>query len=110
MASVAPAPNSSRPKGFDLILVARSKAPPDDVAFTLREEHGVHVSVHAADLTEPEAVATQLETTGALPIGLVVAAAGYGSTGRFVDQPLESELAMIDLNCRAAVALAHRFG
>ena len=97
-------------QGFDLILVARSKALLDDLAFTLREAHGVHVRVHAADLTEPEAVTTLLETTDALPVGLVVAAAGYGSTGRFVDQPLESELAMIDLNCRAVTALAHRFG
>ncbi|MFN4062289.1 MAG: SDR family NAD(P)-dependent oxidoreductase [Paracoccus hibiscisoli] len=97
-------------QGFDLILVARSRALLDDLAFTLREEHGVHVRVHAPDLTDPEAVTTLLETTDALPIGLVVAAAGYGSTGRFVDQPLESELAMIDLNCRAVTALAHRFG
>ena len=44
-----------------------------------------------------------------LDVGLLVAAAGFGTSGPFVDCPLDSELAMIDLNCRAVAASSHLF-
>lgn len=51
-----------------------------------------------------------VERTTALDIGLLVASAGFGTSGPFVDSDLESELEMIDVNCRAVAALGHHFG
>jgi short-subunit dehydrogenase len=50
------------------------------------------------------------ESTAGLPVGLLVAAAGFGTSGSFVEADLDEELELIDLNCRAVAALAHRFG
>ncbi len=42
-----------------------------------------------------------------LPIDLVINNAGFGAGGRFVDVPLDEQLAEIDLNVSALVALSH---
>ena len=40
-------------------------------------------------------------------MGLVVAAAGFGSIGPFLDLPVDVETNMVDVNCRAVVQLTH---
>lgn len=94
-------------EGFDLVLVARRRDVLDALAEDLSARHGIAVQVIAADLAAPEAVADLLAHTAAQPIGLLVAAAGYGSAGPFLDLPPASEAAMVDLNCRSVVALTH---
>jgi len=44
-----------------------------------------------------------------LDVGTFVAAAGFGTSGSFIRNEISTELEMIDLNCRAMVALAHCF-
>jgi short-subunit dehydrogenase len=44
-----------------------------------------------------------------MDVGLVIAGAGYGLAGRFLDNSLADELDMIDVNCRAVAELVHRF-
>lgn len=43
-------------------------------------------------------------------VGLLIASAGFGTSGPFVDGRLDEELGMIDVNCRAVAALSHAFG
>ena len=43
-------------------------------------------------------------------VGLLIASAGFGTSGPFVDARLDEELRMIDVNCRAVAALSHAFG
>jgi short-subunit dehydrogenase len=50
-----------------------------------------------------------LRETEGEAIGLLVAAAGFGSSGAFADLSVETELNMVDVNCRAVVALASAF-
>ena len=96
--------------GLDVVLVARRRAALEELARELRRAHGVEARVLAADLAHPAGVDAVLEGTRALDVGLLVAAAGYGTSGRFVGLPLDAELAMIDVNCRAVTALSHAFG
>lgn len=63
-----------------------------------------------ADLADEAAVASLVDATQALDVGLLVAAAGYGTSGPLMDAPLERELNMLDVNCRAVLALSHAFG
>jgi short-subunit dehydrogenase len=70
----------------------------------------VQVKVVAADLSTAAGVRAVLDETRALDVGLLVAAAGFGTSGRFLDGAIEEELGMIDVNCRAVAALAHQFG
>jgi hypothetical protein len=97
-------------QGFDLILVARREAVLQDQAAELRRVHGIKVDVMATDLSDPAAIAALLERTATAPIGLLVASAGFGSLGPFLSQDAASEVNMVDVNCRAVVALTHGIG
>ncbi|PWK59149.1 SDR family NAD(P)-dependent oxidoreductase [Roseicyclus mahoneyensis] len=97
-------------QGFDLILVARREAALQDLALDLGERFGVRVTVVALDLSQAGAVSDLLTRPETAQIGLVVAAAGYGSIGTFLQQDLAQEAGMVDLNCRSVVELVHGTG
>jgi hypothetical protein len=96
--------------GIDLVLVARRGDVLAALAAELGRTHGTKTRVLALDLAQPGEVVELGHATSDLDIGLLVAAAGFGTSGRFVDAPLVEELAMLDVNCRAVAALAHEFG
>jgi short-subunit dehydrogenase len=96
--------------GLNLIVAARRSQPLEELAEEARRLHGVKVQVLAADLSRPEGAAEVVAQAAGLPVGLLVAAAGYGTSGSFVDGDLDEELQLIDVNCRAVAALAHHFG
>jgi short-subunit dehydrogenase len=50
-----------------------------------------------------------LDACEGVDIGLVVAAAGFGTSGRFAETSLADELDMLEVNCRAVLVLAHHF-
>jgi uncharacterized protein len=90
----------------DVILVARSEGKLHEVAAGLQREHGINADVVVADLAEPgaprEIVSTVVEK--GIAIGALVNNAGYGLTGPFAENDLETELHMIQVN---VVALTH---
>lgn len=96
--------------GVNLVLVARR----GDVLAALGQElaaaHGVETVVVAVDLAQSAGVAALLARTAELDVGLLVAAAGFGTAGPFLDNDLAVELDMLDVNCRAVAALGHPFG
>lgn len=96
--------------GLDLVLVARRGAVLQDLATDLEAVRGIRARVIVADLSQAGAVDGVLDQTEGLPIGLVVAAAGFGSIGPFVEQEGAGEAGMVDLNCRSVVELSHGFG
>lgn len=97
-------------RGYDLVLVARRREVLAALAADLQRRHGIEAQVVAADLGDPQAVRAVLAQTEAIDVGLFVAAAGFGASGPFIEQPLEPELDMIDVNCRAVAAMTHAFG
>jgi short-subunit dehydrogenase len=96
--------------GLNVVLVARRAEVLEQLGNELRSSFGVDVLVLPADLARPATVDAIAGSTAALDVGLLVAAAGFGTSGRFVDSQIASELEMIDVNCRAVAALAHHFG
>ncbi|ATC25342.1 SDR family oxidoreductase [Caulobacter vibrioides] len=96
-------------RGYNLILVARREDRLRALADAVQSKHGVQARVIAADLGRAEDVERVIAATAAEDVGLLVAAAGFGTSGAFVEQPIEPELDMIDVNCRAVVALTHAF-
>lgn len=97
-------------RGIDLALVARRRARLDVLASELTAAHGTSAHVLAADLGRTDEVERVISETRHLDIGLLVAAAGFGTSGAFLDSPIEAELEMVDVNCRAVVALTHAIG
>lgn len=96
--------------GFDLILVARRASLLQDLGQEIGTRCGVAVRICAMDLSDPTKVPELMRLTEGLPVGLVVAAAGFGSIGPFLEQDMETEINMVDLNCRCVVELSYGFG
>ncbi len=97
-------------EGLHLVLVARRRAALDSLAAELRTAHGVQCRVLAADLSDLAATGVLADATADLDVGLLVAAAGFGTSGPLLDAALADEAGMADLNCRAVMAQAWHFG
>lgn len=96
--------------GLNLVLVARGRAALDALAGTLRKQHGVAVRVRAADLGAVSEVEAVVADGADLDVGLLVAAAGFGTSGPFLQADAADECAMLDVNCRALLLLSRGFG
>jgi uncharacterized protein len=96
-------------QGFGVVLVARRAAALEDLARSLGARHGVATRVLAADLSFPNEAARIERGTRDIDVGLLFAAAGFGTSGSFFEAEIESELNMIDVNCRALVQSTHAF-
>jgi short-subunit dehydrogenase len=95
--------------GVNIMLVARRGAVLTDVAQDLEAKFSMKTVVVAADLAMPAGVDEVVDRTRGLDVGLLVASAGFGTSGPFVGAALSEELEMIDVNCRAVAALSHHF-
>jgi short-subunit dehydrogenase len=97
-------------QGFNLILVARREGVLRELAQELAGKHGISVDIIAADVSDRGATSLILGQTQDRPVGLLVAAAGFGSIGAFLDLDVGQESNMVDVNCRAVVELTHGIG
>lgn len=96
--------------GLNLILVARRESLLTQLAKDLSAQHGVAVRVLAADLSQQEAVSKVAADTRDIDVGLFVAAAGFGTSGKFLEASAEQELDMLNVNCRALMLQSLHFG
>ena len=96
--------------GVHVVLVARRREALVALAAELGARHGVDTLAVAADLGGAAGTAAVVDTTRDLDVGLLVAAAGFGTSGPFVDGALADELEMLQVNCAATVTLSHHFG
>ncbi|MEU4016060.1 SDR family oxidoreductase [Microbacterium sp. NPDC028030] len=93
----------------DLILVARSAGPLEELAAELRREHGVAVEVLPADLTEVgdvEKVAARLRDVSD-PVDLLVNNAGFGLPLQFADNDIDDEVRHLRVHVEASMRLMH---
>lgn len=97
-------------KGFGLVLVARGEAMLKEVAADLSRLSGIETRVVPADLGSDAGIAAVDAATSQLDVGLLVAAAGFGTSGPFLSSDVATELDMIAVNCRAVASLSHSFG
>lgn len=99
--------------GLNLVLVARRREMLEALSNELYVRHGIQVRVIDADLTHDATLDAIALVTEDLDLGLLVAAAGLGTSGRFIDAKFEREAAVLAVNCRAVLGLslhfAHRF-
>ncbi len=95
----------------NLVLAARSENKLHELCDELMIEHQITAHYVALDLTAPEAEARLFAETekAGFEIDWLINNAGFGSMGDFSELKIESELAMINLNIAALVALTHRY-
>ena len=81
------------------MLVARREPALASLATELTQAHGVQCRVLSADLSDLEAVHRVADATLDLDVGLLVAAAGFGTSGPLLDSEPGAETQIGDLNC-----------
>ncbi|CAN5280714.1 SDR family oxidoreductase [soil metagenome] len=96
-------------RGLHLVLVARRANRLQHVADACRQQFGVDVRVLPVDLAARPAVRSLLDATADIDVGLLVAAAGFGTSGRFLDLDEVDELGMVEVNCHAVLAMTKAF-
>ncbi|MBC5823541.1 MAG: SDR family NAD(P)-dependent oxidoreductase [Candidatus Eremiobacteraeota bacterium] len=95
--------------GLNLVVVARNRETLETLSNDLRARHEVDVRLIAADLAHDDALDAIARATEDLDVGLLVAAAGFGTSGRFVDAQFEREADVLAVNCRAVLGLSLHF-
>lgn len=98
-------------RGLDVVLLARRTEVLDELARSIRSDHGVRTAVITADLTDPEIGVVVERGLDGREVGLLVLNAGavHGAS-HFLDRSLDDVLQLVDLNCRAPVTLVHLLG
>jgi uncharacterized protein len=95
--------------GFNLILNARNEAALTKLAAQFQAQHQTRFRIVAADMADPAAIQRLFDATTDLPVGLLIASAGFGTSGLFINGTLADELAMVRVNCEGLLAVTHHF-
>jgi short-subunit dehydrogenase len=98
-------------EGMDVALVARRRDRLDALASAIEQEHKVRAVSIPVDLSAHDAaeqVQAQVEAAG-MAISMLINNAGFGSHARYHETSPAWHLQMVDVNCRAPVALTNVF-
>jgi short-subunit dehydrogenase len=98
-------------RGLNVVLLSRRQAVLDEVATIIRGETGVETRAVAVDLCTNDAVASILEATSGLEVGMLMYCAGADPYYQpFLANPAEVALQMVQRNCVVPMHLCHHFG
>ena len=96
-------------RGMNLLLVARRRAPLNQLAEHLRGSFDVEVRCCEGDLADPAFLETLHATCSGLEIGLVLCNAAQAPIGEFASRDVGELMRVVDVNVRAPVALLRAF-
>ena len=96
-------------RGYDLVLVARRLDRLQELAAELASTCSVKVDVVAADLGAVGGTDQVIRALQGVDVDVVVNNAGAGWIGLFADAPAERQTEIVDVNCRAVIALTRAF-
>lgn len=97
-------------RGVNVCVAGRTQLESEKVARELAANRRIMTKAIFADLATPEGLKKLLAESENLDLGLAVLNAGFGSSGKFVEQDMVAEQRLIDVNVRATAVQAHEFG
>ena len=96
-------------EGLNLVLLARRRDELEVVARECAEAFGTECRIVVSDLADGNGMKDLLPVVEDLEVGMLVAAAGVGTSGLFVDGDFNSERSMLRVNCEAVLEQVHFF-
>jgi short-subunit dehydrogenase len=96
--------------GMHLVLCGRDPQRLQETALAIEQQSKVQCRIARLDLSHPDACEQLLAECEPLDVRVLVAAAGFGSSGPLLDQPLREQLEQVQVNCASVLHLAHAFG
>lgn len=97
-------------RGVNVVAVARNRSALDSLLGEFKQRFAASAMVVSADLATDGGFAALCAATEDLDIGLLVAAAGFGTSGEFLKANLQLEAEMLELNCGAVLRQSLHFG
>ncbi|HET7626083.1 MAG TPA: SDR family oxidoreductase [Verrucomicrobiae bacterium] len=94
---------------FNLALVARNESRLNQLAESLRREHGIETRVLARDLSAAGAPREIFDALHDTPISVLVNNAGIGFYGAFAKSDLREQTGILQVNITALTQLTHLF-
>jgi short-subunit dehydrogenase len=91
-------------------MLARGEKLLRETADEVRARHGVEVRPVVGDLADPDVGQVIADATSDLDMGLFVYNATIAMQGRFLDVPIEDQLASVTVNCATPLVLCKLFG
>ncbi|MFY0675303.1 MAG: SDR family NAD(P)-dependent oxidoreductase [Bacteroidia bacterium] len=95
--------------GFSLVITGRKKEQLNSISTELFDLYKTETIPLFGDLSKKEEVEKLLRETGHLPIGIIILNAGFGTSGPLINSNIETELNMIDLNCKSVLQMCYHF-
>ncbi len=96
-------------RNHNLVLVARNQSPLQEAADKLRSKYDINCRVLAKDLSRQDAPRDLYEKVQAegIKVDWLINNAGFGGAGRFDQQSLDRQRAMVQLNATTLMELTH---
>jgi len=95
--------------GFNLVINSRHLDKLQEVERFLKSLSSIEIKIVVTDVSEIEGIETIIRATQGLNVGLLVASAGFGTSGNFIDSSLHTEINMLKVNCEALLCLTHYY-
>lgn len=95
--------------GLNIVLIARRKELLEKTAYEIENLYNVETKIIQADLSTDEGLDVVLSESKSIDINLLVNAAGFGTSGLFINSKLSQEKNMLDVNCSSVLSLSHHF-
>lgn len=96
--------------GMNVVLVARRGDRLQQLADAIQKDNNVRAVIITADLSTAEGRSAVEQQTSEVDLGLLVAAAGFGTSGPLVRADLDAERNMLEVNCLAVLEQSAVFG
>lgn len=93
--------------GLNVVLVARRAVLLEELAAELSARCEVEARAVAVDLADRDGAKRVLDYVRGLDVGLLINAAGFGTSGELLSNGIEHEIEMLNVNCRALLELTH---
>lgn len=95
--------------GFNLIINARNLMKLREIKAEFEQKYKVSVKIVDGDAAQYETNEAIFKVASDLSVGLLVVSAGYGTSGKFINNEIDDEIDMLRVNCEGLLYITHYF-